>query len=62
MKVHSLNSTQWNYIDAVVLLFAVLCLLGCSKHTAATSKGTATQATFADPAEAGQALLAAMHR
>jgi hypothetical protein len=60
MKVHSLNSTQWNYIDAVVLLFAVLCLLGCSKHTAATPKGTATQATFADPAEAGQALLAAM--
>ena len=59
MKSQRLNSTNSSlYLRAVMLLLAAVCVLGCSAKNAKTA-ASAVQATFLNPAAAGEALQAA---
>jgi Protein of unknown function (DUF2950) len=56
MKSQRINSTNSSlYLRAVVFLLAAFCVLGCSGRIVRTAD-SAAHATFASPAEAGQAL------
>ena len=59
MESQRLNSTNSSlYLRAVMLLLAAVCVLGCSAKNSKTA-ASAVQATFVNPAAAGQALEAA---
>jgi Protein of unknown function (DUF2950) len=59
MKSQRINSTNSSlYLRAVVFLLAAFCVLGCSGRSVRAAD-SAAHATFASPAEAGQALQAA---